>query len=164
MGWIQITIALIYIISILFCKVMCKLTQEDKDLIIKYHNSERGDVLVGPITWNKTLEKIATIEVSKCDIKVYRFNGPYGESSYGNFDADTWDVLGEWASQKYSYNYPKNNCTGRCENYLQMIWNNTRSIGCATKLCYGISEIPFYVCEYYPPGNIRGERPYRVPQ
>ncbi|KAK9757598.1 hypothetical protein RND81_01G173100 [Saponaria officinalis] len=110
MGWLQIYIFSFYTMSSLLKCSIC-LSREDKKLIIDGHNSERSNVLVGPIKWNNTLENVAKIRVSKCHLEFFSgVNGPYGESAYMNGGSDTSDFLSEWAQQKNYYNYAKNEC------------------------------------------------------
>ena len=73
-----------------------------------------------------------------------------------------------WASEKPYYNYYTNSCTSShsCGHYTQIIWANSTSIGCAFQDCPYIKGIPWpnggtiVVCQYYPPGNWWGQRPY----
>jgi pathogenesis-related protein 1 len=51
-------------------------------------------------------------------------------------------------------------------HYTQMVWKNTKEVGCATatgsgKTDSGLSGVVVYlVCRYSPPGNIVGQKPY----
>jgi pathogenesis-related protein 1 len=51
-------------------------------------------------------------------------------------------------------------------HYTQMVWKNTKEVGCATatvsgKSSSGLSGVVVYlVCRYSPPGNIVGQKPY----
>jgi hypothetical protein len=38
-----------------------------------------------------------------------------------------------------------------------MVWRDTREVGCAVATD---TEREVWVCEYYPPGNVAGFRPY----
>jgi hypothetical protein len=67
-----------------------------------------------------------------------KFTGPY--------DTDTIDTsnFGAWG------------------HFTQIVWKSTQQVGCATQYCPnglqnagGITPY-FTVCNYYPPGNIRG--------
>jgi hypothetical protein len=67
------------------------------------------------------------------------------------------DVVGDWASETRDYSYPTNTCAGVCGHYTQLIWSDTREVGCA------VARDPareVWVCNYDPPGNWVGERPY----
>ncbi|MEP2023182.1 CAP domain-containing protein, partial [Reichenbachiella sp.] len=64
-----------------------------------------------------------------------------------------------WGAEKQNYDYKKNKCeTGKiCGHYTQIVWKNTTEIGCAKTLCDG-SVI--WICNYNPPGNFVGQKPY----
>jgi pathogenesis-related protein 1 len=42
-------------------------------------------------------------------------------------------------------------------HYTQMVWRNTKEIGCGRIECKGQMIV---VCNYYPPGNVLGEKAY----
>jgi len=72
-----------------------------------------------------------------------------------------------WASEAANYNYANNSCSGTCGHYTQIVWRTTEAIGCGLQHC--TTNSPFggsfpnwtlVVCDYDPPGNYRGFRPY----
>lgn len=67
------------------------------------------------------------------------------------------EVVGDWASEARDYSYRANTCRGMCGHYTQLVWNSTREVGCAVASEPG-REV--WVCNYDPPGNWIGERPY----
>lgn len=69
-------------------------------------------------------------------------------------------VTGVWADESRNYRYRSNSCKrGKiCGHYTQIVWRDTREIGCAKAVCRDQSQV--WVCNYNPPGNWRGERPY----
>ena len=74
-------------------------------------------------------------------------------------------VVAMWASEAKSYDYATNGCSGVCGHYTQVVWRSTTSVGCAIQRCatgspFGGSTWFFAVCNYVPPGNFVGERPY----
>ncbi|RVW29829.1 Pathogenesis-related protein PR-1 [Vitis vinifera] len=87
-----------------------------------------------------------------------------GENIYwGN--GDTWtptDAVRAWADEEKYYRYATNTCeVGEiCGHYTQIVWRNTRRIGCARVVCD--SGDVFMTCNYDPVGNYIGERPYDV--
>eukprot|EP01083_Nonionella_stella_P031207 85426_1 len=73
-----------------------------------------------------------------------------------------WDEYKNW-----HYGPSKLGCDGPtppgCGHYTQMVWAETRYIGCGyTNRCDG-QHRGFFVCNYFPPGNVNGAttRPYK---
>uniref|UniRef100_A0A5K3FUL7 SCP domain-containing protein n=1 Tax=Mesocestoides corti TaxID=53468 RepID=A0A5K3FUL7_MESCO len=62
------------------------------------------------------------------------------------------------------YNYEKNDCSGSCSEYYQMVWAASTQVGCALKACpsRGDASKPKYelVCIYKLSDNSVAERPY----
>ena len=69
------------------------------------------------------------------------------------------DAVDSWGNEKEFYNYNKNKCKSGevCGHYTQIVWANTTKVGCAKMECDGFTT---WVCEYDPPGNWVGEKPY----
>ncbi len=65
-----------------------------------------------------------------------------------------------WADERRFYRYRSNSCKrGKvCGHYTQVVWRDTQEIGCAKAVCRDKSQV--WVCNYNPPGNYRGKRPY----
>ncbi|KAJ9689553.1 hypothetical protein PVL29_014972 [Vitis rotundifolia] len=85
-----------------------------------------------------------------------------GECIYWG-SGDTWtptDAVRAWADEEKYYNYAANTCeVGEiCGHYTQIVWRNTRRIGCARVVCD--SGDVFMTCNYDPVGNYIGQRPY----
>ncbi|KAH9806036.1 SCP domain-containing protein [Citrus sinensis] len=75
----------------------------------------------------------------------------------------TWtprDAVSVWAGEEKYYTYATNTCQEgqQCGHYTQIVWKNTRRIGCARVVCD--SGDVFMTCNYDPVGNYVGERPY----
>ncbi len=70
------------------------------------------------------------------------------------------DVFDAWAEEEQFYNYQKNTCeSGKdCGHYTQIVWHETKEIGCAMAVCPDKSQI--WACNYSPRGNYLGEWPY----
>lgn len=66
-------------------------------------------------------------------------------------------VLKYWADEVSLYHYATNTCRGVCGHYTQIVWRNTKRVGCGVASC-GKSEV--WVCNYDPPGNYKGKKPY----
>ena len=48
-----------------------------------------------------------------------------------------------------------------CGHYTQVVWRNTTEIGCGVATCKeGALTWDIWICNYAPPGNIAGQKPY----
>jgi hypothetical protein len=79
----------------------------------------------------------------------------------------TMGVVQNWASESAGYDYGRNTCapSKMCGHYTQIVWRATTQVGCATARCnqnspFGSGQWQFWVCNYSPPGNYVGQRPY----
>eukprot|EP01084_Bolivina_argentea_P036280 67150_1 len=69
----------------------------------------------------------------------------------------------------YTFNNDTDGCCSQapCGHYTQVVWANTRYVGCGYTVCDGLSgavgsgtDVVFKVCNYYPAGNFVGNSPY----
>ena len=70
------------------------------------------------------------------------------------------DVVSAWVDEVHDYHYASNTCKAgkQCGHYTQVVWRTTRQVGCGMSLCPDKGQI--WVCNYDPPGNWVGEKPY----
>jgi uncharacterized protein YkwD len=68
-------------------------------------------------------------------------------------------VVAMWVDEARAFDPRDNECDAGavCGHYTQVVWRNTKFVGCGMVGC-GESEV--WVCNYSPPGNYVGERPY----
>lgn len=139
------------------------------------HNAARAAVMPVPSTplpalmWSPTVAAAAQTWANKCMFQ-HSGNG-YGENIY----ADTGQggpqaVVADWVSEKANYNYSNNTCAAgkTCGHYTQVVWRSSQRLGCAVKQCttgspfgsFNGGRWTFWVCDYDPPGNFTGQRPY----
>jgi pathogenesis-related protein 1 len=126
------------------------------------HNEVRRRAGTAPLVWSDRLAERAQNWADTLLARgefAHRPNGKYGENLYeidGAY-ATAAEVVKEWASESRNYDYRSNKCHGVCGHYTQIIWAGTREAGC------GVARAPrheVWVCNYDPPGNWVGERPY----
>lgn len=141
--------------------------------ITDLHNQTRAMVsppaqpALSPLTWSPTLAATAQAWADGC---VYAHsNGSYGENIFASAGSSptAYDVVSSWASESVDYVYSGNDCSGVCGHYTQIVWRETTALGCGIAHCTANSPFgagsptwDLVVCEYDPPGNYIGERPY----
>jgi len=126
------------------------------------HNAERAKVGVAPLSWSPALARHAQAwadRLAKRDCALdHRTDDRYGENLYWTSGtASASAVVAKWADEATHYVHRTNSCKGVCGHYTQMVWSETRSLGCGAASC-GDAEI--WVCNYDPPGNVVGQKPY----
>lgn len=69
-------------------------------------------------------------------------------------------VVKLWAIEEEHYDYQSNTCKPgqQCGHFTQMVWHESRQVGCAKAICPDKSQI--WACNYHPRGNYIGEKPY----
>ncbi|EXB94562.1 hypothetical protein L484_022874 [Morus notabilis] len=128
-------------------------------------NAVRKALRMRPLVWDPRLEKYARWYADKrrYDCALVHSNGPYGENIFwGSGEGWTPAQAAEaWVAEQRWYRYWSNSCAGGevCGHYTQIVWRETRKIGCARVTCFGGKGV-FMTCNYDPPGNYVGERPY----
>ncbi|CBI25093.3 unnamed protein product, partial [Vitis vinifera] len=142
------------------------LAQSSPQDYVDAHNAARAQVGVQPITWNETVAAYARRYASsrvaeQCSME--HSGGPYGENlaeGYGSIGSLTGtDAVNLWVGEKPNYDYNSNSCVGgKCGHYTQVVWRNSVRLGCARVQCNNGGW--FVTCNYDPPGNYVGQRPY----
>jgi len=127
------------------------------------HNAVRAKVNVKPLVWSGNLARTAQ-EWANQLLEHNQFyhpkKSPYGQNLYEmrGARATPAKVVEAWASEAPHYNYQKNRCEGgECGHYTQIVWSGTRELGCAAARN---ASREVWVCDYNPPGNYIGQRPY----
>jgi len=126
------------------------------------HNQIRSRVDAPPLTWSASLAAHAydwALFLLRHGQFRHRPNPIFGENLYEitGGHALPFEVVGEWASEVRHYDYRTNACRGVCGHYTQIVWRGTRQVGCAVA---SNRDQEVWVCNYDPPGNWVGERPY----
>ncbi|XP_057536826.1 pathogenesis-related protein PR-1-like [Amaranthus tricolor] len=133
-----------------------------------YHNLVRAKKFELPMVWDTKLENYAKWWAEQryqdCKLQHSFPEGGFqlGENIFWGGGAQ-WrarDAVLDWADEEKYYDYGSNSCADgqMCGHYTQIVWSSTRSVGCARVVCQD-GDV-FMTCNYYPPGNYLGERPY----
>jgi uncharacterized protein YkwD len=126
------------------------------------HNAVRARTGVPGLTWSTELaaeaQNWANTLIARRQFR-HRPDTPYGENLFeiSGAAASPGEVVNTWAAQARNYDYRTNRCRGVCGHYMQVIWSDTKEVGCGVARGRG-REV--WVCNYNPPGNVVGLRPY----
>ncbi|VDN15993.1 unnamed protein product [Dibothriocephalus latus] len=108
------------------------MTQDQKDLIIQYHNSKRSTVNppasnMQRVVWDENLAELAQKWVNRCkfehpaySIVEYRGTGQNIGATSGSEQTTVSEVLKLWYDENEKYNYVNNSCSGICGHYTQV--------------------------------------------
>uniref|UniRef100_A0A7N6BVY7 SCP domain-containing protein n=1 Tax=Anabas testudineus TaxID=64144 RepID=A0A7N6BVY7_ANATE len=118
--------------------------------------------------WDPNLKLVAEGYAAKC---IWNHNPDLedtGENLFaGTGSLDPREAMEKWFLEHLDYDFQNNTCDEdkMCGHYTQMVWADTHRVGCAYHLCNSMEgleweRVSFLVCNYYPPGNYEGERPY----
>ena len=72
----------------------------------------------------------------------------------------TYKAVDAWDNEKPDYTLSTNTCAAGkvCGHYTQVVWANSLKVGCGYTSCANGAKI--ISCNYDPPGNYIGQRPY----
>ncbi|XP_069832326.1 peptidase inhibitor 16-like [Dendropsophus ebraccatus] len=162
---------------LLLCLVhlITALTDEEKKTIVEKHNFYRSRpdpsaTDMKSLRWDKSLEDLATSYAAKCMWEHNEERGFRGENLFlmSGSGLDVELGLDDWHQERDFYNFTTNTCQeGKmCGHYTQMVWADTERVGCGEKFCEKVegfedANMFLLVCNYEPPGNFQGEKPYK---
>jgi len=152
--------------------------------ILSSHNQVRAKHNVQALTWSNSLAQYAQqwvnnlAQTQNCEM-LHRPHDSDGEFQQIHGENLFWasaiemadgknqqqqftprEIVKAWAEEEHFYNYQTNECqVGQdCGHYTQMVWHESKQVGCAIAVCGDKSQI--WACNYHPRGNFIGERPY----
>jgi pathogenesis-related protein 1 len=130
--------------------------------MLAVHNAVRARVGMASLVWS---DRLAARSQDWADTLlarkqfIHRPNSSYGENLFEITGATAVpeQVVNAWAAESRNYDYISNRCSGVCGHYTQIVWGETKEVGCAVARGGG-REV--WACNYDPPGNRVGRRPY----
>lgn len=158
----------IKMITLLFVSVSLIDAAPSKNFVRQFlgiQNAARAALRLRPLVWDPKIARYAAwyAHQRRQDCELRHSNGPYGENIFWG-SGDGWSpaqAAAAWVAERQVYNYWSNSCAfgEQCGHYTQIVWKETRRIGCARVVCDEGRGV-FMTCNYDPPGNYIGERPY----
>jgi pathogenesis-related protein 1 len=146
------------------------LTVGEVEALLQAHNKARAEVGVGPLRWSKEIAVYAQewanhLASTTCQLEHRPRSGTwkqaYGENLFmgtaGYYNVA--DAVKAWEGEKTYYSgEPLDSSNWKDSgHYTQVVWKDTTHVGCATAECKGNMLV---VCNYDPPGNFLGQKPY----
>ncbi|XP_007423048.1 peptidase inhibitor 16 [Python bivittatus] len=151
-------------------------TNEEKQKIVDQHNQYRS--MVSPsaadmlkMRWDSELEAFAKDYSTKCIWEHNKERGLRGENLFAmsGRELDLERAMDEWYNEYQFYNISTLTCKEgeMCGHYTQVVWATSERVGCGTTFCKTLeltndTDMHLFVCNYEPPGNIRGRKPYTL--
>jgi len=140
-------------------------------------NAARAAVGVKPLAWDPIAAQVADDYAHMCNFEhnpnaaqdyaqLGGGSGGLGENiAAGTTPESPTTAVADWLSEKGSYDYATNTCASICGHYTQIVWAASTGVGCAHVTCntnspFGGGEWDFSVCDFSPPGNFVGQKPY----
>jgi pathogenesis-related protein 1 len=121
------------------------------------------------MSWSSTIAASAQAFTTNC---VFADTGPpYGSNAFAGTGTYTpAQVVASWVGEDANYDYATNTCAPgqMCGHYTQVVWRDSVGLGCGMTNCTknnpfsgdGNGPWQLWVCNYDPPGNYVGEKPY----
>jgi len=131
-------------------------------LMLAAHNAVRATQSIRPLTWSETLaaraQDWANTLLTRGEF-IHHLKSPYGENLFeiDGATASPEQVVEAWAAESRDYDYATNKCRKVCGHYTQIVWAATTKVGCGVARN---ARREIWVCNYDPPGNYIGKRPY----
>lgn len=134
----------------------------DDAAVLEAHNRARAQVGVRPLSWNPriaaTASRYAENLARRCRLEHSR-NG-LGENLFmgtaGHYSPA--DGVRSWLAEGRHYDHRANSGHGKTVgHYTQVVWGDSRELGCGYAV--GCGKL-WMACNYNPPGNYVGQRPY----
>ncbi|ESQ47923.1 hypothetical protein EUTSA_v10022205mg [Eutrema salsugineum] len=165
MSLLKTNILFLFAIAISYSLTVPSLAEDWKQDFLEAHNEARNEVGLSPLVWDDEVAAYASSYANQriSDCAMVHSNGPFGENiAWSSGDMSAEDASEMWIDEKKYYDYNSNTCNdpngGTCLHYTQVVWQNTLRLGCAKVVCN--SGGTFITCNYDPPGNYIGVKPY----
>jgi uncharacterized protein YkwD len=125
-----------------------------QDLALSRHNAYRARHGSPPLKWDPSLEASAAAFVAGCPTG---HSGERGKGENMAWGYRTWDqAVAAWYREVEAYDFDKPGFNGGTGHFTQLVWRDSRLVGCASNASCEGGQMPAWVCQYSPPGNIMG--------
>ncbi|XP_071949204.1 cysteine-rich secretory protein 3-like isoform X2 [Antedon mediterranea] len=143
-------------------------TEEDKKEMLESHNEFRRNVQplaadMNLLTWNDQLADSAQSWAEQCiwDHGQVEFENqqysPMGQNLWRGGRKVSVSAVNAWHNEYKYYHYNNDTCDHVCGHYTQVVWGDTKEVGCGYFSCPDGNTI--VACNYGPAGNYN-RKPY----
>ncbi|XP_041051794.1 peptidase inhibitor 16-like [Carcharodon carcharias] len=167
------SLRVLLLISLTFPESTRALSEAEKKDVVDLHNKYRSKVLDASnmlrMNWDKDLEEMAVKYAQECTWGHNKNRGRTGENLYliNTSPLDLKAAIEKWYLEVADYTYETMDCAPqkKCGHYTQLVWANSDKVGCGCHFCdevkgLEINNLSILVCNYLPPGNVIGQKPY----
>jgi uncharacterized protein YkwD len=129
---------------------------------VPLHNASRAKHCVPPLTWSDALARTAQAWADKCVFE-HDLKTEEGENLAIGEDMTMREAHEAWYDEELPlYDFKKGEWSEETGHMTQIVWRETRQVGCAVAICPGQGN--YWVCRYAPAGNYEGEFIENVPE
>jgi uncharacterized protein YkwD len=154
----------LHALCVLYVHCMCTISGQSvtqvNNAALRKHNMYRWRHNVPALTWHASLVRDAQNWANRCMFQ-HQSNIPQGENLWAEFSSvlpanktqAVMRAVDDWYYEVNIYNYNNPGFSSRTGHFTQVVWRNTKNVGCGVAVCPGMT---FVVCRYDPPGNVLG--------
>lgn len=179
----------IFLIFFLFSTSFSKLTPNQKQTIIDYHNELRNQIASGLLTppkfslasnmaelvWDDNLERLAQTFADKAifahnpsrvvpKLPGYIGENIYWSSSSGSNKFNVKEAINSWFNEHKDFDSPSMvfiQNGKKIGHFTQIVWATTKRVGCGLKtVVKGKNYQNYFVCNYHTGGNFLRQKIY----
>jgi pathogenesis-related protein 1 len=146
--------------------------------MLEAHNRWRTQIGTPPLGWSRAAAQVAQQWADELaqqyDCKIRHSPGDerqmtWGENIYSYWRGGAYEgyrktpefVVDRWAGEGQWYDHASNRCNAPrgmvCGHFTQVVSTYSTHVGCGRSRC---KSAEVWVCNYSPPGNYRGVKPY----
>lgn len=132
--------------------------------MLEAHNECRASLNISPLVWSNKLAKQSSKWAKKLkrdNYCLYKHSPKENRENIGEniswnqgYSMQPREVAELWISEKKYFDFKNKKCIlnpDSCGHYTQIIWRDTKKVGCAMIRC-GNEQV--WVCQYEPAGNV----------
>lgn len=129
---------------------------KDQKEALSIHNKIRAWHHTPKLVWDDGLADYAERYANKCEFR--HSHSPYGENIAAGYPSIS-AAVNAWYTEHQYYSYDRPGFSYRTGHFTQLVWKESKKLGCAYIACNGKGGTPgnYLVCEYNPAGNILGK-------